>query len=140
MEDKRDNICVILAGYKKEMNDLIKLNPGFESRIQFYLDFPNYNTDELYEIFKNLAKGENYKLSSSIKPELEKALTQIVKTENFSNGRFIRNIYEKVKIEQANRVSENKGEDINLIKKCDIEKVLAEIKVNKKEKVKIGFC
>jgi len=140
MEDKRDDLCVILAGYKKEMNDLIKLNPGFESRIQFYLDFPNYNTDELYEIFKNLAKGENYKLSSSIKPELEKALTQIVKTENFSNGRFIRNIYEKVKIEQANRVSENKGEDINLIKKCDLEKVLAEIKVNKKEKVKIGFC
>mgnify|MGYP003304201607 CR=1 FL=1 len=64
----------------------------------------------------------------------------MVKTENFSNGRFIRNIYEKVKIEQANRVLENKDDDINLIKKCDIEKVLSEIKVNKKEKVRIGFC
>ena len=71
MEDKRDDICVILAGYQKEMQDLIKRNPGFESRIQFYLDFPNYNENELYEIFKKLAKKEGYKISRNIKPILQ---------------------------------------------------------------------
>ena len=67
MEDNRDDLCVILAGYKNEMQELINRNPGFESRIQFYIDFPNYNSDELYEIFKNLAKEEHYKLSNQIK-------------------------------------------------------------------------
>lgn len=66
MEDNRDDLCVILAGYQDEMAGLIKRNPGFESRIQFYIDFPNYNEDELYQIFKGLAQKEKYKLSSQV--------------------------------------------------------------------------
>ena len=139
MEDNRDDLCVILAGYKDEMKDLIDRNPGFESRIQFYIDFPDYNESELYEIFKNLVKKENYKLSNQIKDYLEDYFAKSKKSPTFANGRFVRNLYEKVKIEQANRVAGNKNQDINLIKKCDIENVLGKIQVKQEVKRKIGF-
>lgn len=139
MEDNRDDLCVILAGYQNEMNELIKLNPGFESRIQFYLDFPNYNEEELYQIFKNLAKKEGYKISSQIKEILKEDFKENNTNETFSNGRYVRNLYEKVKIEQANRVSLNEDEDINLIKKCDVENVLERVKPVEVQKIRIGF-
>jgi DNA polymerase III delta prime subunit len=139
MEDNRDDLCVIFAGYQKEMKELLKRNPGFESRIQFYLNFPNYNEEELYEIFRNLAKKENYKISSQVKELLQNNFRKINTNETFSNGRYVRNLYEKVKIEQANRVSLNENEDINLIKKCDIESGLESVKSIEVQKNKIGF-
>jgi SpoVK/Ycf46/Vps4 family AAA+-type ATPase len=140
MEDNRDDLCVILAGYQEEMKDLIKRNPGFESRIQFYLDFPNYNEEELYEIFKNLVKKEGYKISSQIKELLQENFHENNSNETFSNGRYVRNLYEKVKIEQANRVALNEDEDVNLIKKCDIENVIEKTKTVEVPKIKIGFA
>ena len=143
MEDKRDDLCVILAGYQNEMNDLIKLNPGFESRIQFYINFPNYNPKELYEIFKNLAKKEKYKISNQVKNILYDVFEKDSSSETFANGRYVRNLYEKVKIEQANRVALNEDENYNLIKKCDIENVIREMETIKPieiKKNKIGFA
>lgn len=140
MEDKRDDLCVILVGYQDEMEELIKRNPGFESRIQFYLNFPDYNEEELYNIFKKLAKNEEYKISSNVKDVLINDFKMKKTNDNFSNGRYVRNIYEKVKIEQANRVSSSDAEDINLIKKCDIENVLENIKPIEIKKTRIGFA
>lgn len=140
MEDNRNDLCVILAGYQNEMNDLIKINPGFESRIQFYLDFPNYNEEELYEIFKNLVKKEGYKMSGQVKKILQEDFKEKRKNKTFSNGRYVRNLYEKVKIEQANRVTLDSKEDINLIKKCDIKNVLGNEKPEEVQKVRIGFA
>ena len=140
MEDKRDDLCVILAGYQDEMEELIKRNPGFESRIQFYLNFPDYNEEELYNIFKKLAKNEEYKISSNIKDVLINDFKMKKTNDNFSNGRYVRNVYEKIKIEQANRVSSSDVEDINLIKKCDIENVLENIKPIEIQKTRIGFA
>lgn len=54
MEDKRESLCVILAGYTKETKEMLEVNPGFESRIQFYIEFPDYTEEELYEIFKKM--------------------------------------------------------------------------------------
>ena len=121
------------------MEDLIKRNPGFESRIQFYLDFPNYNEDELYEIFKKLAKKEGYKISRNVKEILQEDFKKKSKSKNFSNGRYVRNIYEKIKIEQANRVLRENDENINLIKKSDVEKILEVEKIEEVQKIKIGF-
>ena len=56
MEDYRNELCVILAGYKNEMKNLLEANPGFESRIQFIIEFPDYSNEELYQIFKQLCK------------------------------------------------------------------------------------
>lgn len=140
MEDKRDSLCIIMAGYTKEMKNLLKSNPGFESRIQFNIEFPDYSEEELYEIFKQMAKEENYKLSNNMKTILIEYFCKEKKKENFANARCVRNIFEKVKFEQADRIVLNKDENIDLIKKCDVEKVL--IKLNKKEeqKIKIGFA
>ena len=139
MEDNRDNLCVILAGYTKEMEAMLKVNPGFDSRIQFKIEFPDYSEEELYSIFKDLCKKEKYKLSSNIKSILLNHFKQAKNKENFSNARYVRSIFEKVKIEQANRVVSEKG-DKNLIKKYDIEKVISIDKIVKQEPIKIGFA
>lgn len=139
MEDKRDRLCVIMAGYTNEMEDLLKTNPGFDSRIQFKVEFPDYTEEELYEIFKTMAKKEEYKISSNIKQTLIEYFKVEKKNENFGNARTVRNLFEKVKFEQANRVSKNKEENINVIKKSDIEKVVSKIERPKIEKIKIGF-
>jgi len=139
MEDKRDTLCVILAGYSNEMEDMLSVNPGFESRIQFKINFPDYSEDELYEIFKQSAKKEGYKIASNLKMILLEYFRKEKQKENFSNARCVRNLFEKVKFEQAERVASNEDEDINLIKKCDIENVIIKIMPPEKIKRKIGF-
>ena len=139
MEDNRDNLCVILAGYTNEMEHMLKVNPGFESRIQFTIDFPDYSSESLYTIFQDLCRKEKYKLSSNIKNTLIEHFNIAKTKENFSNARYVRNLYEKVKIEQAYRVTTNMNENINLIKKCDIEKVVESFKLNREKLIRIGF-
>lgn len=139
MEDKRDSLCVILAGYSKEMQHMLSVNPGFESRIQFKINFPDYSEEELYEIFKQRAKSENYKLSSNLKNILIEYFSKERQKENFSNARCVRNLFEKIKFEQAERVAKNDDEDINLIKKSDIINVIAKTTPPEKKKIKIGF-
>ena len=140
MEDKRDKVCVILAGYTNETEELLKTNPGFESRIQFKVEFPDYTEEELYEIFKKMAKEDNYKLSNNIKEILIDVFKNEKKKENFSNARCVRNIFEKVKFAQADRIARNKQKDINLIKKCDIENVISKLETKEPEKIRIGFA
>ena len=139
MEDNKDNLCVILAGYTKEMEHMLSVNPGFESRIQFKINFPDYSSDDLYTIFKELCKKENYKLSNNIRKLLISHFEEAKKLTNFSNARYVRNLYEKVKFEQAYRVSNEKNSNIDLIKKCDIESILKNIKPVEMQKIKIGF-
>lgn len=139
MEDNRDKLCVILAGYTNEMEEMLDANPGFESRIQFKINFPDYTSEELYTIFKNLCKKEEYKISSNIKQMLINHF-EIAKLEkNFANARYVRSIFEKVKIEQANRVVKENGNQ-SLIKKCDIEKIINKQRIEKMQKNKIGFA
>lgn len=141
MEDHRNEICIILAGYTEEMQNLINLNPGFESRIQFSIDFPDYSEQELFKIFQGLCQKENYKLASNGKERLlenfEKAKTQ----ECFGNGRYVRNLFEKIKFEQADRIIKTNNKNINIITTQDIDNVLAHIKLNHQPKQKvIGFA
>ncbi len=139
MEDNRDNLCVILAGYTNEMEHLLNTNPGFESRIQFKIEFPDYTSEELYEIFKQLCRSENYKLSRNIKPFLLEHFDKAKQEENFSNGRYVRSIFEKIKIEQANRVSLEK-DNVNLIKKVDVENVISNFEYKEQNRKIIGFA
>lgn len=140
MEDKRDKICIIMAGYENEMEELIKLNPGFESRIPFKIKFPDYSSEELYEIFKKMAKKENYKISNNIKDILLQRFEIEKKKENFANARCVRNIFEKVKFEQANRIAKCKEANINIIKKEDVLNVIEKLEDKPTEKVRIGFA
>lgn len=139
MEDNRENLCVILAGYTNEMKHMLEVNPGFESRIQFTIDFPDYSSESLYSIFKNLCTKEKYKISSNVKNFLIDHFNKAKLNKNFSNARYVRNLYEKIKIEQSYRVATNINENINLIKKCDVEKVIESFKPNCEKLKKIGF-
>lgn len=84
-----------------------------------------------------MAKKEEYKLTNGAKTELYDNFKMAIDTPNFSNGRYVRNLYEKIKIEQANRVGKDAQADENLIKKCDVEPFMVSEKHD--AKVKIGF-
>ncbi len=107
MEDDRDRLVVILAGYTKEMQDFINTNPGLQSRFNRYIEFPDYTADELYQIFELNLKKFDYKLTDDAKVALQRYFEQAVanKDKNFGNGRFVRNVFEKTLEHQANRLA-----------------------------------
>lgn len=107
MEDYRDRLVVIVAGYKDEMQRFIDSNPGLQSRFNRYIDFPDYSSDELAEIFKMYMKKNQYTLTPDaeeyLKEQFEYAVTH--KDRNFGNARFARNVFEKSIQQQANRLA-----------------------------------
>ena len=107
MEDNRDRLVVILAGYSDEMKQFIDSNPGLQSRFNRYIHFPDYNADELYQIFEVNCQKNDYVLTDEAKETLKAMLEKAVaeKDKNFGNARFVRNLFEKTLERQANRLS-----------------------------------
>jgi AAA+ superfamily predicted ATPase len=107
MEDNRDRLVVILAGYSTEMQQFIDSNPGLQSRFNRYIEFPDYSGEELYQIFEMNLKQFDYIISKDAVSPLKEYLTKTVanKDKNFGNARFIRNLFEKTIERQANRLS-----------------------------------
>ncbi len=107
MEDNRDRLVVILAGYTDEMQKFIDSNPGLQSRFNRYIEFPDYSDKELYQIFELNLKQFDYTLAEDVKNPLREFLKQTVinKDKNFGNARYIRNLFEKTIERQANRLS-----------------------------------
>lgn len=111
MEDDRDNLVVIVAGYKNEMKRFIDSNPGLQSRFNRYIDFPDYTGDELYKIFMMRAKKYKYELDPDADQYLRETLDYVVshKSKNFGNGRYVRNLFEVCTTQQANRLAAMTG-------------------------------
>lgn len=109
MEDDRNRLVVILAGYDNEMTTFINSNPGLQSRFNRYIHFDDYDIEELKEIFLLNAKNAQYKLTPEAIEQLAKVLTEALnnKDKNFGNGRFVRNLFEKTLQNQANRLAPN---------------------------------
>jgi len=107
MEDNRDRLVVILAGYTNEMKEFIDSNPGLKSRFNRYIEFPDYSADELYQIFDFNLKTFDYNLSENVEGVLRDFFRQSVtsKDRNFGNARFVRNFFEKTLEQQANRLA-----------------------------------
>ena len=106
MEDYRDRLVVIVAGYKNEMQRFIDSNPGLQSRFNRYIDFPDYSGGELAQIFKMYMKKNQYTLSSDAEQYLKERFEYAVahKDRNFGNARYARNVFEKSIQAQANRL------------------------------------
>ena len=106
MEDYRDRLVVIIAGYKDEMQRFIDSNPGLQSRFNRYIDFPDYSGAELSEIFKMYMKKNQYTLTADAEAYLKEQFDYAVahKDRNFGNARFARNVFEKSIQQQANRL------------------------------------
>ena len=109
MEDNRDKLVVIMAGYTNEMKGLLNLNPGIESRVKFTVEFSDYNPEELMEIFEGLCKKESYDISNGAKEEVKSRfkIQYENKDKNFGNGRLVRKYFENIKMKQADRVIRN---------------------------------
>ncbi|MBO4660468.1 MAG: AAA family ATPase [Prevotella sp.] len=111
MEDYRDRLVVIIAGYKNEMQRFIDSNPGLQSRFNRYIDFPDYSGDELAEIFKMYMKKNQYELTPEAERYLKEQFNYAVahKDRNFGNARYARNVFEKTIQQQANRLEGKKN-------------------------------
>lgn len=107
LEDYRDDLVVIVAGYSEPMNHFFSSNPGLKSRFNTFIEFPDYSANELFEMFKKLCKSNDYILSEATKELVLHKLEDCVvdKKENFANGRLVRNIYENLIMNHARRVS-----------------------------------
>lgn len=110
MEDDRERLVVILAGYSSNMDDFINTNPGLQSRFSRYIDFPDYSEEELLQIFLQNAKKGDYVLDENALTLLRGVLHDAIvhKDKNFGNARYVRNLFEKCIQNQANRLSEEK--------------------------------
>lgn len=128
MEDDRDSLVVIIAGYNNEMKRFIDSNPGLQSRFNRYIHFNDYSTDELYQMFTKLyLKKNQYTITDEAAEYLHQQLDYAVahKDKNFGNARYVRNMFEKAIQEQANRISKNMANsrhDLTEITKEDLEK------------------
>jgi len=125
MEDDRDRLVVILAGYTADMKRFIDSNPGLQSRFNRYIEFPDYSAEELLQIFEVNMRKYDYHFGDGAKEVLQQYLENAVanKDANFGNGRFVRNVFEKALERQANRLaSENNltTERLSAIEKEDI--------------------
>jgi SpoVK/Ycf46/Vps4 family AAA+-type ATPase len=107
MEDNRDRLVVIVAGYSDEMTAFIESNPGLKSRFNRYFYFNDYAPAELLEIFHKLAKNSHFKISPQADESLLNILTHVYKNRDrtFGNARFARNLFEKIVEQQANRLA-----------------------------------
>ncbi len=106
MEDNRDDLVVIVAGYPKLMERFINSNPGLKSRFNRYIFFEDYTAQELYDIFLLQIAKNDYQLSEDAKALAREIFEQMVasKEEHFGNARNVRNLFENVLVEQASRV------------------------------------
>ena len=119
MEDRRGQFCTILAGYKDEMRSMLSANPGFESRIQFTLDFPDYTREELGQIAIAFLEKKKYSINPAAL-ELLLDVTEYYRSQkNFANARTIRNILDQVIMNQNLR-TEDTGDDSEIIR-SDVE-------------------
>ncbi|MDO4846677.1 MAG: AAA family ATPase [Clostridiaceae bacterium] len=96
LEDCRDDLVVIVAGYTEPMKKFFESNPGLKSRFNTFIEFEDYNSNELYEILNGFCKNNDYILSKEIGEKIKKYIDDAVsnKDDNFSNGRLARNIYD----------------------------------------------
>ena len=110
MENHRDDVIVIFAGYPDKMKDFLDRNEGLRSRIAFHINFPDYTSDELTEIFKLMAKRRGYEISDEVAEHCKKIFKRVAKKKNFGNGRFVRTLLEQAWLKQAQRIiKENEG-------------------------------
>ena len=133
MEDDRDKLVVIIAGYPDEMKRFIDSNPGLQSRFTRYISFPDYTEQELFDIFKLYLNKNQYTMTDDAARLLKDNLDYVVahKTKNFGNARYVRNIFERAVEQQANRLTAKlsiSDDELSVLTKEDIENAFKERK------------
>jgi probable Rubsico expression protein CbbX len=125
MENQRDDLVVILAGYKDRMDTFFQSNPGMNSRIAHHIEFPDYAEDELAKIAHHMLEFQNYKLDEEAQLAFERYLQLRKQQPHFANARSVRNALERARLRQASRLFANPhqaltAEDLSTLRAQDI--------------------
>ena len=115
MEDKRDDLVVIVAGYTGEMEQFLSSNPGLKSRFTNYIEFEDYRPEELMEIFTSMCRKDGYLLQPEAEAMLEEHFARLYaqKDKDFGNARTVRNVYQAVCYAQSARVSQANMQELS---------------------------
>ncbi|MGH8729861.1 MAG: CbbX protein, partial [Burkholderiales bacterium] len=124
MENQRDDLVVIFAGYRDRMEKFFSSNPGMSSRVAHHIDFPDYTPDELYDIAGLMLEQSDYVLSDAAKIVFRDYIARRLSMANFSNARSIRNALERARLRQASRLFDQRAEltrqDLMTIEPADL--------------------
>lgn len=123
MEDHRDDLIVILAGYKKEMESFLDANSGLKSRFANIINFPDYTGEQMLQIAQNIARGKDYVIDEEASAKLLEYFTVVQSKEDSTsgNGRLARNVVEAAILKQSRRVLMDENADISLLKQEDFD-------------------
>lgn len=110
MENQRDDLVVILAGYKEPMDGFYESNPGLSSRIANHIDFPDYTTEELLKIAKLILEEQQYQLTPDAEIALESYIQKRREKPLFANARSVKNALDRARMRQANRIFDSRGQ------------------------------
>ena len=125
MENQRDNVIVILAGYNERMQEFIELNEGLKSRIPHWIEFPDYTADELTNIFKLMLTEKGFTTTDDVVNEAQYIFEKARNMDNFGNGRYVRNFLEKAIMSQSVRLLSLRN-DVSDIKRNELFKITKE--------------
>jgi probable Rubsico expression protein CbbX len=125
MENQRDDLVVILAGYKDRMDAFFRSNPGMSSRIAHHLDFPDYPAEDLLRIGDKMLQQQNYQFGPGARSAFEEYLARRIGQPHFANARSVRNALDRARLRQASRLFADKHkeftpEDLSTIAEPDI--------------------
>jgi probable Rubsico expression protein CbbX len=115
MENQRDDLVVILAGYKDRMNTFFQSNPGMSSRIAHHLDFPDYSQEELGEIADKMLAAMNYRFGPGAREAFGDYLVRRLKQPHFANARSVRNALDRMRLRQASRLFADRYRELSEI-------------------------
>jgi len=118
MEDNRDDLVVIFAGYTEEMKRFVESNSGIASRIGYVFEFENYNDEELYKIFEIKSKKYNLVIEKNVKSNIMEVFKYFSSVEGFGNGRFVDKLLQEILVNHANNVTSD--DKLNVISVEDI--------------------
>ena len=110
MENQRDDLVVVLAGYKEPMDKFFESNPGLSSRIANHIDFPDYSTEELLKIAKLMLEDQQYQLTPDAEVALERYIQKRKEKPLFANARSVKNALDRARMRQANRIFDSRGQ------------------------------
>ena len=112
MENHRDDLVVIFAGYTKEMQDFLNANSGIVSRIGYNVEFDDYTVEELLQIFNQMMNKSGFTVTEEAMNRFREIINEYKNTKNFGNARFVRNIYEKSIVKHASNTKGKKSKKI----------------------------
>jgi SpoVK/Ycf46/Vps4 family AAA+-type ATPase len=123
MEDRRDRVVLVVAGYPEEMDEFLSANPGLRSRFPTVIDFPDYSTDELLRIVDSISRRQQYELTGEARRRFRQVLDGIPRTKGFGNARVARNLFEATVSRHASRVArldDHTDEDLTTLTPDDV--------------------